>query len=72
VDHSVGLGVVSGVLFLGCSRVRPTLLMACERLPRMWTTRRKRTWGVYGLAWEAFVLCVSDFPIHGVRRFESP
>jgi hypothetical protein len=32
VDHLAGLGVVSGVLFLGSSRVRPTLLMAYERL----------------------------------------
>jgi hypothetical protein len=28
VDHSAGLGVVSGALFLGSSKVRPTLLMA--------------------------------------------
>jgi hypothetical protein len=41
-DHSVGLGVVSGALFLGSGRVRPTLLMAYERLSRMWTTRKKR------------------------------
>jgi hypothetical protein len=34
VDHSAGLGVVSGAPFLGSSRVRPMLLMACERLPR--------------------------------------
>jgi hypothetical protein len=29
------LGIVSGALFLGSSRVRPMLLMASERLPRM-------------------------------------
>jgi hypothetical protein len=34
-DHSVGLGVMSGALFLGSGRVRPTLLMAYERLSRM-------------------------------------
>jgi hypothetical protein len=39
--------------FLGSSRVRPTLLMACKKLPRTWTTHRKRTRGVHGLAWEA-------------------
>jgi hypothetical protein len=37
VDHSAGLGVVSGALFLESSRVHPTLLMAYERLPRMCT-----------------------------------
>jgi hypothetical protein len=33
-DHSAGLAVVSEALFLGSSRVRPTLMMAYERLPR--------------------------------------
>jgi hypothetical protein len=31
MDHAVGLRVVSGALFLGSSRVHPTLLMACKR-----------------------------------------
>jgi hypothetical protein len=35
-DHSAGLGVLSGVLFLESSRVCPMLLMACERLPLTW------------------------------------
>jgi hypothetical protein len=34
MDHLAGLRVVSGALFLRSSRVRSTLLMACERLPR--------------------------------------
>jgi hypothetical protein len=72
VDHSAELGVVLGALFLGSSRVRPTLLMACERLPHMGTTHRKRTSGVRGLAWEVYVSCWSSFPLHGVHRFESP
>jgi hypothetical protein len=55
MDHSTGLGVVSGALFLESSKVRPTLLMACERLPRTETARTKRTSGVRGLAWEAYV-----------------
>jgi hypothetical protein len=49
VDHLAGLGVVSGVLFLGSSRVRPTLLMAYERLPRMGTARSKHTLSICGL-----------------------
>jgi hypothetical protein len=61
-DHSAGLGVVSGALFLRSSRVRPTLLVACERLPRTGIARRKRTSGVCGLAWEAYVSCWSGFP----------
>jgi hypothetical protein len=32
-----GLEVVSVALFLGSSRVHPTLLMVYERLPRTWT-----------------------------------
>jgi hypothetical protein len=61
-DHSAGLGVVSGVLFLGSDRVHPTLLMAYEWLPRSWTARRKHTWGVRGLAREAYVSCWLGFP----------
>jgi hypothetical protein len=49
-DQSVGLEVVSGALFLKSSRVCPTLLMACKRLPRTWTARKNRTRGVRGLA----------------------
>jgi hypothetical protein len=56
-DHSAELGVVSGALFLKSSRVRPTLLMACKRLPRTGTAHRKHTPGVRGLAWEAYVSC---------------
>jgi hypothetical protein len=70
-DHSAGLGVVSGALFLRSSRVRPTLLVACERLPCTETARRKRTLGVRGLAWEVYVSCWSGFPLQGVHRFES-
>jgi hypothetical protein len=62
-DHSSGLGVVSGALFLGSSRVRPTLLVACERLPHTGTAYRKRTPGVCGLEWEAYVSCWSGFPL---------
>jgi hypothetical protein len=72
VDYSARLGVVSGALFLGSSRVRPMLLMACEMLPRMRIVRRKRTPGVHGLTWEAYVSCWSDFPLQGIHRFESP
>jgi hypothetical protein len=38
VDHSAGLGVVLGALFLERSGVHLALLMACERLPRTGTT----------------------------------
>jgi hypothetical protein len=62
-DHSAGLGVVLGALFLGSSRVRPTLLVAYERLPRTGTAGRKRTPGVRGLAWEAYVSCWSGLSL---------
>jgi hypothetical protein len=63
VDHSAELGVVSGALFLGSSRVHPTLLVACERLLCIGTAHRKRMPSVRGLAWEAYVSCGSDFPL---------
>jgi hypothetical protein len=70
-DHSVGLRVVPRALFLGSSRVRPTLMMACERLPHTCTTHKKRTYGIHGLAQEVYMLCISGFPMQGVHRFES-
>jgi hypothetical protein len=45
-DHLAGLGVVSGALFLGSSRIHLTLLVTCERLPCTRTACRKRTPGV--------------------------
>jgi hypothetical protein len=58
-----GWGGMSGALFLGSSRVRQMLLMACERLPRTWTAHRKRTHGIHGLAWEVYVSCVLSFSL---------
>jgi hypothetical protein len=54
-NHLAGLRVVSGALFLGSSRVHSTLLVACERLPRTGTARRKRTSGV--LDWRGKHTC---------------
>jgi hypothetical protein len=65
-------GVVSGAIFLESNRVSPMMLIADERLPRMGTVRRKRTSGVCGLAREAYVSCVSSFPLQNIHRFESP
>jgi hypothetical protein len=45
---------------------------ASERLSPMEMARRKRTPGVRGLEWEAYVACWSGFPLQGVHRFESP
>jgi hypothetical protein len=73
VDLSAGvLGIVLRDLFLGSSRVHPTLLMASERLPRTCTTHRNCTCGIRGLAREVYVSCVLGFPLQGVHRFESP
>jgi hypothetical protein len=71
-DHSAGLGVVSGALFLRSSRVRPMMLVAYERLSRTGTVRRNRMPDVCGLAWEAYVSCWSGFSLQGVHRFKSP
>jgi hypothetical protein len=56
------LGVVACFDFVGAS----------ERLSRMGTACRRRTPGVRGLEWEAYVACWSGFPLEGVHRFESP
>jgi hypothetical protein len=72
-DRSVDvLGIMSRVLFLGSSRICPTLLGQRERLSCTGTAHKKRTSGVCGLAWKAYVACVSGFPLQGVHRFESP
>jgi hypothetical protein len=56
------LRIMSGALFLRSSRIHLTLLGQCERLPHKGTVRRKRMCGVRGLAWKAYVSCVSGFP----------
>jgi hypothetical protein len=45
---------------------------ASKRLSHTGTARRKRTPGVRGLEWEAYVVCWSCFPLQGVHQFESP
>jgi hypothetical protein len=45
---------------------------ASESLSHMGTAHRKRTSGVHGLEWEAYVVCWSGFPLHDVHQFESP
>jgi hypothetical protein len=44
---------------------------ASESLSRTGTARRKRTPGMHGLEWEAYVTCWSGFSLQGVHRFES-
>jgi hypothetical protein len=44
---------------------------ASERLSHMRNAHRKRTLGVRGLEWEAYVACWSGFPLQGVHRFKS-
>jgi hypothetical protein len=69
-DHSAGLGVVSGALFLRCSRVHPMLLMAYEKVATYVDCSQEvytvRTWtGVRSVR----VVCIV-FPLQGVHRFE--
>jgi hypothetical protein len=66
------VGGCVGSPFIRSSRVHPILMMACERLPRTCTAHRKHMWGIRGLTWEAYVSCVSGFPLQGVHWFESP
>jgi hypothetical protein len=73
VDRSAGvLWIVSGALFLRSSGICPNLSVPRKRLPRTGTAHRKRTLGVRGLAWEAYVSYWSGFPLQGVHQFESP
>jgi hypothetical protein len=69
--HSAGPRGGVGALFLGSSSIRPTLSVTHERLSRTGTVRRKRTLGIHGLAWEAYVSCWSGFSLQCVPRFES-
>jgi hypothetical protein len=69
-NHSAELSGGVGSTFSREQCICPTLLMTHERLPRTGTARRKRTLGVRGLAWEAYVSCWLDFPLQGVHRFE--
>jgi hypothetical protein len=45
---------------------------ASERLLHTGTACRKRTLGVRGLEWEAYMACWSGLPLQGVHRFELP
>jgi hypothetical protein len=55
------LRIVSGALFLGSSRVYPTLLGQCQRLPRTETVYEKRMSGIRGPTQEAYIACISGF-----------
>jgi hypothetical protein len=44
---------------------------ASERLSRTGTVHGKRTPGLRGLEWEAYVACWSGFLLQGVHQFES-
>jgi hypothetical protein len=57
IDQPTCWGCSRESLFLGSSEIRPTLLGQLQRLLRIGTTRRKRTLGVRGLVWGAYVLC---------------
>jgi hypothetical protein len=70
--HSAGLRGGVRSTFLESSSIRPTLSVTRKRLPCTGTVRRKRTPGVCGLAWEAYVSCWLCFPLQSVRRFKSP
>jgi hypothetical protein len=68
---------MAGPVYLWLPRVLPGVgdcfdfVGASERLSHTGAARRKRTLGVRGLEWEAYVACWSDFPLQGVHRFES-
>jgi hypothetical protein len=72
------LKMTAGPVCLWLPRLPPSVgayfdfMGASERLSRTGTTRRKRTSGVHGLEWEAYVACWSGFPLQGVHRFKSP
>jgi hypothetical protein len=69
--------MMAGSVCLWLSRLLPGVgasfdfVGASERLSHTGTTRRKRTPGVRGLEWKAYVACWSGFPLQGVHQFES-
>jgi hypothetical protein len=70
IGQSTDWGCSQRSLFLRSSGIRPTLWSQRERLPRTGTAHRKRTLDVCGLAWEAYMLCLSGFLLQGVHQFE--
>jgi hypothetical protein len=67
----------AGPVYLWLARLLPDVgasfdfVVASERLSHTGTARRKRTPGMRGLEWEAYVACWSGFPLQDVHRFES-
>jgi hypothetical protein len=63
----------AGPVYFWLSRLLPGVgacfdfVGASERLSRMEMAHRKRTPGVRGLEWEAYVACWSGFPLQGVH-----
>jgi hypothetical protein len=68
--------MTAGPVYLWLPRLLPGVracfdfMGASERLLRTGTARRKRTLGVRGLEWEAYVACWSGIPLQGVHRFK--
>jgi hypothetical protein len=50
-----------GALFLRSTKNPPTLLSQHERLQCTGTTHKNRMTDIRGLAWEAYMSCVSSF-----------
>jgi hypothetical protein len=73
IEREVGYGpadrladvllIMSGALFLRSGGICPNLSLSRKRLPRTGTICRKRTLGVRGLIWDAYVSCWSGFPL---------
>jgi hypothetical protein len=62
VGYSAWLRGGVGVTFSRELCFRPTLLGQREKLPHTGTACRKRTSDGCGLAWEAYMSCILDFP----------
>jgi hypothetical protein len=61
--HSTGLRGGVGSTFSREQWIRLTLLGQRERSPHTGTAHRKRMIGVHGLVQEAYMTCVSGFPL---------
>jgi hypothetical protein len=71
-DHPAGLRGGVGSIFSHEQCIRPTLSMTHEGLLCTGTAHRKRTSGVRGLTWEAYMSYWSGFPLQGVHQFGLP
>jgi hypothetical protein len=74
VPHATQSGreVESGAFFLGSSSSNQLYWVTLKGCHVRGTACEKHLCGVHGLKQEAYMSCVSGFPLQGVHQFKSP